>query len=103
MDFIDQRHLLPLIIIGGSFTFAGSVLFGAWLLGRYRGREEQTPAALADVEARLRRLEDVVARATDAVDRLEAAHRLTARLLTDRVSEKPGEAGRSAYRATTPR
>jgi hypothetical protein len=96
MDFLDPRHLLPLIIIGGSFTFAGSVLFGAWLLGRYRGREEQTPAALADVEARLHRLEDVVARATDAVDRLEA------RLLTDRVSEKPGEAGRSAHRATTP-
>jgi hypothetical protein len=98
MDFLDLRHLLPLVIIGGAFTFAGSVLYGAWLLGRYRGREDQSPAALGDVEARLNRLEEVVARATDAVDRLEAAHRLTARLLTDRISEKPG----SAHRATTP-
>jgi hypothetical protein len=98
MDFLDPRHLLPLVIIGGSFTFVGSVLYGAWLLGRYRGREEQSPAALADVEARLHRLEEVVTRATDAVDRLEAAHRLTARLLTDRVSEKPA----TSHRATTP-
>jgi hypothetical protein len=97
MDFIDLRHLIPLVIIGGSFTFAGSILYGAWLLGRYRGRDEQSPAALADVEARLQRLEDVVVRATDSVDRLEAAHRLTARLLTDRVSEKP-----ATHRATTP-
>jgi hypothetical protein len=102
MDFIDLRHLIPLVVIGGSFTFAGSVLYGAWLLGRYRGREDQGPAALSDVEARLQRLEDVVARSTDAVDRLEAAHRLTARLLTDRISEKPAESGRSPHRATTP-
>jgi hypothetical protein len=88
MDFLDPRHLIALIVIGGSFTFAGSVLYGAWLLGRYRGREDRGPAALADVEDRLRRLEQVVAEATDAVDRLEAAHRLTARLLTDRVSDR---------------
>jgi hypothetical protein len=88
MDFYDLRHLLPLVIIGGSFTFAGAVLYGAWLLGRYRGREEQGPAVLADVELRLQRLEDTVTRSTDAIDRLEAAHRLTARLLTDRVSER---------------
>jgi 2-polyprenyl-6-methoxyphenol hydroxylase-like FAD-dependent oxidoreductase len=98
MEFLDPRHLLPLIIIGGSFTVAASVLYGAWLLGRYRGREDQSPAALADVEARLRHLEEVVTKATDALDRLEAAHRLTARLLTDRVSEKPG----AGHRATTP-
>jgi hypothetical protein len=98
MEFVDPRHLLPLIVIGGSFTFAASVLYGAWLLGRYRGHEDQSPAALGDVEARLRRLEEVVARATDAVDRLEAAHRLTARLLTDRVSEKSV----APQRATTP-
>jgi hypothetical protein len=98
MDFFDPRHLLPLVVLGGAFTFVGSVLYGSWLLGRYRGREDQSPPALADVEARLHRLEEVVARATDAVDRLEAAHRLTARLLTDRVSEKPG----AAQRATTP-
>jgi hypothetical protein len=96
MDILDLRHLLPLMVVGGVFTFAGSVLYGAWLLGRYRGREDQSPVALADVEARLHRLEEVVARATDAVDRLEAAHRLTARLLTDRVSEKQGAANRPA-------
>ena len=98
MELIDLRHLLPLVIIGGSFTFVGSVLYGAWLLGRYRGRDDRSPAALADVELRLHRLEDVVTRATDAVDRLEAAHRLTARLLTDKVSERPA----APHRATTP-
>ena len=102
MDFLDPRHLLPLVVIGGTFAFAGSVLYGTWLLGRYRGRDDQSPAALVEVEARLRRLEEVVTRATDAVDRLEAAHRLTARLLTDRVSQKPSEAGRPAHPATTP-
>jgi hypothetical protein len=91
MDFIDLRHLLPLIIIGGAFTFAGSVLYGAWLLGRYRGREDRARVALADMEARLQRLEDAVGQATDAMDRLEAAHRLTARLLTDRVGERQSE------------
>jgi len=88
MDFIDLRHLIPLVIIGGSFTFVGSVLYGAWLLGRYRGREERTPLALADVETRLARLEHAVGRSTDALERLEAAHRLTARLLTDSVGER---------------
>lgn len=83
MDFIDLRHLLPLVVIGGGFTFAGGILYGAWLLGRYRGREERGPAVLEDVEARLERLEHVVAQSTGAIDRLEAAHRLTARLLTD--------------------
>ena len=100
MEFFDLRHLIPLIIIGGSFTFAGSVLYGAWLLGRYKGREDRAPSALLDVEARVHRLEDVVARATDAVDRLEAAHRLTARLLTDRVSDRSADAGRSSHRPT---
>jgi hypothetical protein len=97
MDFIDLRHLIPLVVIGGSFTFVGSILYGTWLLGRYRGREEQSPVALADVEARLQRLEQVVAHATDAVERLEAAHRLTARLLTDKVEDR-----RSSPRVTTP-
>ncbi|MFN2566733.1 MAG: hypothetical protein ABR499_17185 [Gemmatimonadaceae bacterium] len=102
MDFPDLRHLLPLVIIGGSFAFAGTVLYGAWLLGRYRGREEQTPVALAHVEARLQRLEQVVGQATSAVDRLEAAHRLTARLLTDRMGERAGEGASSLGRVTTP-
>jgi hypothetical protein len=102
MDFIDLRHLIPLVVIGGSFTFVGTVLYGAWLLGRYRGREERSPAALADVDARLERLEQVVGQATDALDRLEAAHRLTARLLTDRAAERRGEGGRPPARTTTP-
>jgi hypothetical protein len=102
MDFIDPRHLLPLIVLGGSFAFTGTVLYGAWLLGRYRGREEQGPAALADVETRLHRLEQVIGEATDAIDRLEAAHRLTARLLTDKVGERSSDAGRSSHRVTTP-
>ena len=103
MDFIDPRHLLPLIGIGGTFAFAGSVLYGTWLLGRYRGRDDRTPVALADMEARLQRLEDAVSQATDAVDRLEAAHRLTARLLTDRVGERQSESsGRLPPRTTTP-
>ena len=88
MDFIDLRHLIPLIVIGGGFTFVGSVLYGTWLLGRYRGREDASPAALLDLEARLSRLEHTVAKSTDALERLEAAHRLTARLLTDKAGER---------------
>lgn len=85
MDYFELRHLIPLVVLGGAFTFAGSVLYGAWLLGRYRGREEQGGPVLADVEHRLHRLEEVVSRASDSLDRLEAAHRLTARLITDRA------------------
>jgi hypothetical protein len=102
MDFIDLRPLIPLLIIGGGFAFAGTVLYGAWLLGRYRGREELAPAVLADVEARLERLEQTVAQATKAVDRLEAAHRLTARLLTDKVSDRGADGGRGSHRVPTP-
>jgi hypothetical protein len=98
MDFIELRHLIPLVVIGGSFTFVGTVLYGAWLLGRYRGREERTPLALADLEARLARLEHVVGQSTDALERLEAAHRLTARLLTDSVGERRAP----TTRVTTP-
>jgi hypothetical protein len=102
MDFIDLRHLIPLVVIGGGFTFVGSVLYGAWLLGRYRGRVERTPAVLADVAARLERLEQAVGQATDAIDRLEAAHRLTARLLTDRAADRRAEGGRPPTKVTTP-
>lgn len=103
MDFFfDPRQLIALIVIGGSFTFAGSVIYGAWLLGRYRGRDEQGRAILADVEHRLQRLEDVIARSSDSLDRLEAAHRLTARLLTDKVSDRAAEAARASHRAPTP-
>lgn len=96
MDYFDLRQLIPLVVLGGTFTFAGSILYGAWLLGRYRGREEQGGPLLADVEHRLQRLEDVVARASDSLDRLEAANRLTARLITDRAESPRGQ------RASTP-
>ena len=95
---LDLRHLLPLVIIGGSFAFTGTILYGAWLLGRYRGREDAAPAELADVELRLRRLETVVEHAANSIDRLEAAHQITARMLSESTPQLP----RSAVRPTTP-
>ena len=95
---LDLRHLLPLIIIGGSLAFTGTILYGAWLLGRYRGREDAAPAELADVELRLRRLETVVEHAASSIDRLEAAHQITARMLSDPAPPIP----RSAMRQSTP-
>lgn len=77
------RHLLPLIIIGGGFAFTGAILYGAWLLGRYKGREESGPAELMDVQLRLHQLEQASLQMSASLDRLEAAHRLTARLLTE--------------------
>lgn len=84
----NLRHLLPLIIIGGGFAFSAAILYGTWLLGRYRGREESGPAELMDVQLRLHQLEQASLQTAAALDRLEAAHRLTARLLT----ESPGTA-----------
>ena len=101
----DFLEFLPFLIVGGGFTVGATVIYGAWLLGRYKGRDERGPAALADVEARLQRLEQVVTEAMDAVDRLEAAHRFSARLLTDKVSERPSEPGAGrppGQRPTTP-
>jgi hypothetical protein len=80
---MDLRQLLPLVVIGGGFAFTATILYGAWMLGRYRGREERTPASLVDIEARLQRLEHAVGQATDVVERLEASQRFTARLLTE--------------------
>ncbi|HSA54696.1 MAG TPA: hypothetical protein VLE53_03280 [Gemmatimonadaceae bacterium] len=95
---LDLRHLLPLLIIGGSFAFSGTVLYGAWLLGRYRGREDRAPTELGDVELRLRRLEEGMENVAGALDRLEAAHHLTARLLT----ETRPSSGSSGRRVITP-
>jgi hypothetical protein len=95
---MDLRHLLPIMIFGGGFGLIGAVLYGAWMLGRYRGREDNAPAELASVEARLYRMEQTLAETTNALDRLEAAHRLTARMLTD----PPGETPRLARRVITP-
>ena len=93
----ELRHLLPLIIIGGGFAFTGALLYGTWLLGRYRGRDEGGLPELVDLQMRLDRLEQASLQTAAALDRLEAAHRLTARLLTD----QPGTA-LSARRPTTP-
>lgn len=80
---MDLSGLLPLVVFGGGFSLVGAVLYGAWMLGRYRGREEQAPLEMASLEARLARLEQVTMVAASSIDRLEAAHRLTARLLTE--------------------
>jgi len=82
---MDLRHLLPLLIIGGGFSMVGTVLWGAFMLGRYRGREDSSPAELANVELRLYQVERTLAEVTSSLDRLEAAHRLTARMLTDQA------------------
>ncbi|HEY9226001.1 MAG TPA: hypothetical protein VIP11_05105 [Gemmatimonadaceae bacterium] len=95
---MSLRHLLPLFIIGGGFSVVGTVLYGAWLLGRYRGREDEAPVELANVEMRLYRLEQSMAAMTSSLDRLEAAHRLTARMLTD----QPTDPVRLPRRVVTP-
>jgi len=95
---MDFRHLLPLVIIGGSFTFVGAILYGSWLLGRYKGREDRAPGELIDVEIRLERLEATMVQLGNSLDRLEAAHRLTARML----SETPNAAVAAPRRSITP-
>jgi hypothetical protein len=75
--------LLPLLVIGGSFALVGAILYGAWNLGRYHGRDEEMPRDLAHLEERLARLEQAMVQSTGALDRLEAAHRHTFRLITD--------------------
>jgi hypothetical protein len=91
-------ELLPLLVIGGGFAFAGAIIRGAWLLGRYRGREDEVPIELATLENRLARVEYVLSQTTGALDRLEAAHRQIARLIT----EMPNAVQRLPGRAITP-
>jgi hypothetical protein len=89
--------LLPLIIFGGGFSLVASVLYGAWLLGRYRGREENVPNDIARVEERIYRLEQVTAQMLNAVDRLESAQRMTVRAITDTPPHRiPGLPSRTA-------
>ena len=90
--------LLPLIVIGGGFALVGSVLYGAWSLGRYRGRDEELPRDLATIEDRLARVENALVHTMGALDRLEAAHRHTARLITDNPAASQARLGRT----TTP-
>jgi hypothetical protein len=86
---VDIRHLIPLFVIGGGLSVVGSVLYGAWLLGRYRGREETIPTDIARVEERIYRLEQVTAQMINAVDRLESAQRMMARTITDPPVGRP--------------
>lgn len=88
---------LPMLVVGGSFAFVGAILYGAWNLGRYHGRDEEMPRDLARLEERLARVEHTMMQTTGALDRLEAAHRHTVRLITDSPVSLP----RSA-RTTTP-
>lgn len=85
----ELRHLLPLFIIGGGGAFLASLFYGAWLLGRYRGREDEVPNDMMRVEMRLDMIERTLAQTTSALERLEAAHRITARMLTDDAMRAP--------------
>jgi hypothetical protein len=76
-------QFLPILIIGGSFSFVAAILYGAWLLGRYRGREDELPADIANLEARVIRVEVAIGQMTNALERLEAVHRHTVRLITE--------------------
>lgn len=94
----DLRHLLPLVIIGGSFAFAGAIMYGAWALGRYRGREDARPADMENLDIRLARVEYAVSQTTGALDRLEAAHRYALRAMM----ESPNSAPKLVERPVTP-
>lgn len=67
----------------------GSVLYGAWLLGRYRGRDDNVPGDITRVEERIYRLEQVTAQMLSAVDRLESAQRMMARTITETPMARP--------------
>src|ERR1043166_2692273 len=86
--------LFPLIVVGGGFALVGSVLYGAWSLGRYRGRDEELPRDLATIEDRLARVENALVHTMGALDRLEAAHRHTARLITENPAISQTRVGR---------
>ena len=86
---MSLRQLLPLVIFSGGFSLIASVLYGAWLLGRYRGREDNVPGDITRVEERIYRLEQVTAQMLNAVDRLESAQRMMARTITDAQAPIP--------------
>lgn len=86
---MNLRQLLPLVIFGGGFSLIGSVLYGAWMLGRYRGRDDNVPGDIARVEERIYRLEQVTAQMLSAVDRLESSQRMMARTITDAPMSRP--------------
>lgn len=81
------RALLPLIVVGGGISLLGAFTYGIWLLGRYYGREETLPLDIADLQARLHRVEQAITQNTAALDRLETAHRISTRLLSGELPE----------------
>ncbi len=94
MHWLDLRQLLGLVVIGGGFAFTGVLLGGAWLLGRYRGKEEELSNELATVDARLQRMEYILSQTTNAVERLEAVQRHTVTLIADGSINVPRLPGR---------
>ena len=86
---MNLRQLLPLVIFGGGFSMIGAVLYGAWMLGRYRGREDNVPGDITRVEERIYRLEQVTAQMLSSVDRLESAQRMMARTITETPVVRP--------------
>jgi hypothetical protein len=80
---VNLRHLLPFVIFGGGLSLIGSVLYGAWLLGRYRGRDDNVPGDITRVEERIYRLEQVTAQMLNSVDRLESAQRMMVHTIAD--------------------
>lgn len=88
-----MRHLLiPLFVIGGGFTFVASILFGTFMLGRYRERDEISPVDIEGIEARLYRLEQATLQLMNAVDRVESSQRATAQVIADAAlsGRRPG-------------
>jgi len=84
-------------LLGGLVTIAGGLVhfYGAWLLGRYRGREDEVPSDTMRLEMRLDMIERTLAQTTSALERLEAAHRITARMLTDdAIHARPAQLAR---------
>jgi len=94
------RQILPLLVIGGGFTFVGSILFGTFMLGRYRGRDEISPVDIEGIEARLYRLEQATLQLMNAVDRVESSQRTTAQIIAD--SALSGRRSALPERSVTP-
>jgi hypothetical protein len=80
----------------------GGVLYGAWLLGRYRGRDDNVPGDITRIEERIYRLEQVTAQMLSAVDRLESAQRMMARAITDTSNTSMPRAPALPQRTVTP-
>jgi hypothetical protein len=67
----ELRHLIPLLVIGGGMSFVGALFYGTWLLGRYRGRDDNLPGDAAAMDARLQHLERALMQNTAAIEALQ--------------------------------